>query len=462
MGSDVSAHHKSRIGTSCDEGMDHRSRNNYHALRFHQVHGDYVKLSKNGTAAWRSEGFCKGLVFSDRPVMIHERVYIKFLDISSNWSGALRIGFTMNDPMSMKSKLPKYACPDLTSIHGNWAKAIAERLAKKDSILYYYVDLNGDVHYGIDSEEYGVFFGGVNTSGKLWAVLDIYGNTLDGASLDQDASSETFDLAALSRCIESGNRISDLDISNLNFNVSFHQLLGKNVSLKRNGTTVTRKTGCHNFAYAFTSQPFSINQNVVLKVMQTDHFHDGSFIYGITSCNPSSIDPSELPEIPDDLLDRPEYWVVKEDHDSYEVNDVIVFRFNSKGEITVTKNNENKHTSFHVDPTQTLWLFINLVGKISEVFFVGTSANDVVEDLSQNCEALNISPSSNADETAASSSKRSNRECVICYEESVNCVIYRCGHMCMCYECALKLWKPSSNEQCPICRETIQDIIKIY
>lgn len=163
---------------SCDESMSQQLRNNYRPLHFHTIHGDNIRLSKNKTVACRSEGFCNGIVFSDRPVTIRERVYVKFLETSPNWSGALRIGFTMNDPNSMRSRLPRYACPDLTSMHGNWAKAVGEKFAKKDSVLHYYVDENGDVHYGIDTEEYGIFFGGVNTSGKLWAVLDIYGNTV--------------------------------------------------------------------------------------------------------------------------------------------------------------------------------------------------------------------------------------------------------------------------------------------
>ena len=30
--------------------------------------------------------------------------------------------------------------------------------------------------------------------------------------------------------------------------------------------------------------------------------------------------------------------------------------------------------------------------------------------------------------------------CVICYESDVDCVLYSCGHMCMCYQCATQQW----------------------
>ncbi|XP_078101224.1 E3 ubiquitin-protein ligase NEURL1-like [Sander vitreus] len=52
-------------------------------------------------------------------------------------------------------------------------------------------------------------------------------------------------------------------------------------------------------------------------------------------------------------------------------------------------------------------------------------------------------------------------ECSICYENTVDTVIYACGHMCLCYGCGLKL-KKMSNACCPICRRQIKDIIKTY
>lgn len=44
-------------------------------------------------------------------------------------------------------------------------------------MLFYYVTAAGDVHFGINGEEKGVFFTGVETRGPLWAMFDIYGNS---------------------------------------------------------------------------------------------------------------------------------------------------------------------------------------------------------------------------------------------------------------------------------------------
>ena len=54
-----------------------------------------------------------------------------------------------------------------------------------------------------------------------------------------------------------------------------------------------------------------------------------------------------------------------------------------------------------------------------------------------------------------------SNECTVCWEKPPNCVIYTCGHMCMCYECAVDI-KNNQGALCPICRQEIKDIIKIF
>lgn len=151
--------------------------NNLPPLLFHQVHGDNIRLSRDGTIAKRVESFCKGITFSARPVKINEKVCIKFIEISNNWNGVIRFGFTYNNPADNVRSLPKYACPDLTNKPGYWAKALAERFCERDTVLFYYVTSSGEVHFGINGEEKGVFFSGVETRGPLWALIDVYGNS---------------------------------------------------------------------------------------------------------------------------------------------------------------------------------------------------------------------------------------------------------------------------------------------
>ena len=48
-------------------------------------------------------------------------------------------------------------------------------------------------------------------------------------------------------------------------------------------------------------------------------------------------------------------------------------------------------------------------------------------------------------------------ECNICYTYEKKYACIPCGHRCMCGNCANKI-----NDNCPICKEKIKDIIKIY
>lgn len=105
------------------------------------------------------------------------QICIKFLEISNNWSGVIRFGYTYNDPSSLRYGLPKYACPDLTNKPGYWAKALPESFCSQNAVLFYYVTSTGDVHFGINGEEKGIFFSGVETRGPLWALIDVYGNS---------------------------------------------------------------------------------------------------------------------------------------------------------------------------------------------------------------------------------------------------------------------------------------------
>lgn len=147
-------------------------------LAFHNVHGENIRISVDGRSATRVESFCKGLAFSHRPVAPMERVYLSFVQVSTSWSGVLRLGFTGIDPAFLNpASLPRYACPDLTNKPLNWAKALAEQYAEYMYSLYFYYTKSGDVYYGVNNEDKGLFFSGVNPNCSLWVMLDIYGNT---------------------------------------------------------------------------------------------------------------------------------------------------------------------------------------------------------------------------------------------------------------------------------------------
>ena len=48
------------------------------------------------------------------------------------------------------------------------------------------------------------------------------------------------------------------------------------------------------------------------------------------------------------------------------------------------------------------------------------------------------------------------------FVSDVNSVLYGCGHMCLCYDCALRQWKDQRGGFCPLCRQEIKDVIKAF
>ena len=54
-----------------------------------------------------------------------------------------------------------------------------------------------------------------------------------------------------------------------------------------------------------------------------------------------------------------------------------------------------------------------------------------------------------------------NSECAVCLERAADSALYTCGHMCMCYSCAKEIIR-KPKPLCPICRQPILDVIKIF
>lgn len=75
------------------------------------------------------------------------------------------------------TQLSRFACPDLTSKEGYWAKALPERYSVAGSILHFYVNAEGELYYGINGVLKGQFLNGINVFSPLWVIVDIYGNS---------------------------------------------------------------------------------------------------------------------------------------------------------------------------------------------------------------------------------------------------------------------------------------------
>ncbi|XP_008561058.1 protein neuralized isoform X1 [Microplitis demolitor] len=385
--------------------------NNLPPLTFHQVHGDNISLCNSATIARRHESFCKGITFSARPVRVGEKVCVKFLEMSNNWSGVIRFGFTSNDPIHLRNGLPRYACPDLTNKPGYWAKALAERFAGRDTVLFYYVTAAGDVHFGVNGEEKGVFFSGVETRGPLWAVIDVYGNSTAIEFLDpnrqhfnnirrgvehsnednaqpsrhtamDDASNAGRDIvekiivpSMQNMCLHHATE-PDVDLPGLRFQPSgvlfaplpFHPVRGRNIRFSNQQCVATRNDTefCH--GYAFTNRPLILGERLVVQILSTEPMYVGALALGLTSCDPARLTAEDLPDDSDLLLDRPEYWVVSKDvASSPQPGDEIAFTVTHYGEVQMSKNGGPPNIVMHVDQSLQLWAFVDVYGSTQRV-----------------------------------------------------------------------------------------------
>ncbi|XP_039968932.1 protein neuralized isoform X2 [Bactrocera tryoni] len=680
--------------------------NNLPPLQFHTVHGDNIRISRDGTLARRFESFCRAITFSARPVRINERICVRFSEISNNWNGGIRFGFTSNDPATLEGALPKYACPDLTNRPGFWAKALHEQYCEKDNILYYYVNSAGDVIYGINNVEKGVILSGIDTRGLLWTLVDIYGNctaiefldarvymyqqsgnglvaagvalpagnggvigaggTLPGPQIplnphhphqqsrrslpavEQDLDRHVLpSMQSLNISMEQMPFAQDManGLPPLRYNangrlipVPFHITKGRNVRLSMDRFIASRTENDFCQGYVFTARPIRIGEKVIVQILKTEQMYLGALALGLTSCNPAGLQPSDLPNDSDFLLDRPEYWVVSKDIASQpQRGDEIAFFVAPNGEVTISKNNGPAVVVMHVDQSLQLWAFLDVYGSTQSVrmfrqqlpnminypqqplsaapstqrlpqhgnMSIAESMNSLNSQMSESRKMLhtsaltvashntmnssaatlasitanaaiaaqthcnvpaatvstvtpvtktngnttatatghmismpssgdliqiqpngggtvlvvNLPPANSTHELnsvsgsgngvsatrqptsgvlagACSTTMTNNQyiepvtslngcnstqemnkwkdtvdhsgnssagaECTICYENQIDSVLYMCGHMCMCYDCAIEQWRGVGGGQCPLCRAVIRDVIRTY
>ncbi|XP_075989191.1 E3 ubiquitin-protein ligase neur isoform X2 [Anticarsia gemmatalis] len=560
--------------TSCTGGTP----NNLPPLAFHSIHGENVRLSRDGTVARRVESFCKGVAFSARPVRVNEKVCIRFVEISNSWSGVIRFGFTNHDPSAIAHALPKYACPDLTNKPGNWAKALGERFCEKDNILYYYVNSSGDVHFGINGEDKGLFFSGVDTRSPLWALVDVYGNCTAVQFVDPRASNiarrhspEEDRLVGSMRSLTVEESLPPPRYQNPLVPLSLHRTKGRNVQFVNDRGVAARADAEFCQGYVFTARPMRPGQTIVVQILATESAYAGSLAIGLTSCDPSTLRPCDLPDDAELLLDRPEYWVVRRDAaNGLRRGDELAVTLTLDGEVRVSRNGSTPVTVMHVDHTLRLWAFVDIYGATQKVRMLSTQVAQPAQTPPQqlrviagsaapinagaggtvlvvslppqngNQNAVNqqsltlasahyiepiqtssqlcltslpnipISQAScnyqrpRAENQCSSSSQNSQNEqvqmpngteplrlaerlpvgpstsrhqpiysvigegnltgteCTICYENPIDSVLYMCGHMCMCYRCAVQQWRGKGGGQCPLCRAQIKDVIRTY
>ncbi|XP_069467814.1 E3 ubiquitin-protein ligase NEURL1 isoform X3 [Ambystoma mexicanum] len=506
-------------------------------LLFHaHAKGAQIIMDPTQKAVKRQASFCNAITFSNRPVVIYEQVRLKITKKQCCWSGALRLGFTSKDPSRINpDSLPKYACPDLVSQSGFWAKALPEEFANEGNIISFWVDKKGRVFYRINDSAAMLFFSGVRTTESLWALIDVYGLTrgvqlLDSELIPPDCLRPRSFTAIRRPSLRRENEDTRLSVSLCDLNLQeenlqmmttmcpipqnslnsqhchllpsqlesdlrFHQLRGAHIKMLDDQTVARLEHAREERTLVFTSRPLRTNETIFVKINKSNASRTGTLSYGVTSCDPGTLRPSDLPYNPESLVDRKEFWAVCRVAVPLQSGDIVGFVVNSEGELHLSHNGASAGMQVCVDSSQPLWMFFGLHGAIMQIRILGSTivtahrgpstpssptfapnspllidsdgsetvlsaSSSGLHRTSTNGTAPN-SPVSMPESPMLPITRNWSDECTICYENLVDAVIYSCGHMCLCYTCGLKL-KGMDNACCPICRRAIKDIIKTY
>ncbi|CAL9706895.1 unnamed protein product [Knipowitschia caucasica] len=435
---------------------------NLESPRFHpHTKGKNIRLDGQLRRATRKNSFCNGITFSHRPVRLYEKVRLRLTGVHTGWSGALRFGFTSLDPNELVStEIPKYACPDLVTRPGFWAKALPERLALKDNVLSFWADRHGRVFYCINEGEPILFHCGLSIGCPLWAIIDIYGITQEVTLLEstfaESVGPSCLSAARLSAYLPQGShdsanynnnqlennqaaaaKMADLQLNNytqlipccsspsststssapsssragrlslpapLDNDLHFHPTRGSDVIL-----SADRSAACIQFldssrTLVFGDRPLHVGETIYVEVGHLGLPYFGALLFGLTSCDPASLHAADLPADPELLLDRKEYWVVHRGIPISCSGDVLSFTLLSTGEVQHAINGVGRGRLLCVDSSQGLWAFFTLHGAVNKVRILGTQPPSLSQssspDESDSDLAFSVNRSSSASESS--------------------------------------------------------------
>lgn len=543
------------------------SKNHLPPVQFHHIHGSNAQLSGNRCVARRTQGFCQSLVFSNRVILPNERVYIKVLDISKVWSGTIRFGFTAVDPATLAVRMPKHACPDMTNEGHTWARALADEVVKRNSVIHFSYHKDGRIYYGINNQDCGVFCANVNSNQNLWFIIDIYGKTTAIELIDPRVHNATspidFSLLEDELGIGGADR-GTMFKSTSTMDDLFGRYRGqskrkrsrKSLASRRNillhsewpleSPLTSAQMGNIRFTHQqLVSQLPNLETMIVPSVQQNIYSpmptaassgpasaHDYHQIAVESPYQCQLARPSKLPSslaTANMCRQSTGASTSSPSSDIYHrssTDEQDISRLLSSIQLSEMNNRSRQHqqvsmssvksplsqsssmspaaakapvaaarrrptTSQIVNPMQTnskrssssssssdhkdvARLVAHQIGpnkpNSSSASTSARAPKHLVSTVKPKSRHSTTTTTSSSSATLKSSHRDSNnnnkdnppsKDCPICFERPINCVLYQCGHMCTCYECGVKQWKTQSRT-CPICRTIIKDVIKTY
>lgn len=151
----------------------------------------------------------------------------------------------------------------------------------------------------------------------------------------------------------------------------FHQLRGAHIKTLDEQTVARSEHSREERTLVFTNRPLQTGECVYIKVTKSSPARSGSLSYGVTSCDPAVLRPSDLPYNPEALVDRKEFWAVCRVPTTLQSSDILGFLVNHEGEVILSHNGTNVGMQVCVDNSRPLWMFFGLHGAVTQLRILG-------------------------------------------------------------------------------------------
>ncbi len=164
----------------------------------------------------------------------------------------------------------------------------------------------------------------------------------------------------------------------LECDLRFHQLRGAHIKTLNEQTVARSENNREERTLVFTDRPLRIGETIFIKVIKSSPARSGSLSYGVTSCDPAVLRPSDLPYNPEALVDRKEFWAVCRVPTALQSGDILGFLVTQEGEVILSHNGNNVGMQVCVDNSRPLWMFFGLHGAVTQLRILGKHATFLV------------------------------------------------------------------------------------
>lgn len=158
--------------------------------------------------------------------------------------------------------------------------------------------------------------------------------------------------------------------NHLDTDLHFHVVHGIHVTVLDKHTVARLDHRGDERTLVFTSRPMHCSESVFVKV-KANVTRPGSLSYGVTSCDPATLRPSDLPSNPESLVDRKEFWAVCRVAVPLQSGDILGFMVNTEGQVRMSHNGISAGMQLCVDNSRPLWMFYGLHGTITQLRILG-------------------------------------------------------------------------------------------